>query len=75
MLEEMEGVRRQHSEEVAGYDRLVQALRERVEEVTAQGMGENEFLKMHLAVMRQADISSLKDFYENSMQIMGEHIH
>ena len=38
-------------------------------------MGENEFLKMHLAVMRQADISSLKDFYENSMQIMGEHIH
>ena len=63
LVDELDRERRNHAEELADNDRLLQALRNKMDETTNLGREENESLKVHMAVLREKDLTSLKDYY------------
>ncbi len=58
-------MRQHHNNEVADLENVIEELKNKLVELQKLSMDEEERLKVKLAELREADIRSLRDYYEN----------
>jgi hypothetical protein len=71
---EIEALRAQHAQETREADDLHQQLRERMRQMERDYSEETERLKIKFAELREADIRSLKDYYEHEIDLLNQQL-